>query len=159
MVGAPPQTDLNSLSNEELEAIIASQSRVSDDELRAMSDDELLKFAQGAAPMGAAAPPIPVETVDIPASEYAEPETTAGGVFGAIGRGLAPAALGAGLGFMTGAGPPGALAGAALTTLGPIVADPLVEGVNKLLGTDFATPTEALNNLLTAAGVRQMSWV
>jgi hypothetical protein len=152
MVGAPPQTDLNSLSNEELEAIIASQSRVSDDELRAMSDDELLKFAQGAAPMGAAAPPIPVETTDVPPSEYAEPETTAGGVFGATTRGLAPAALGAGLGFMA-AGPPGAAAGAALTTLGPIVADPLVEGVNKLLGTDFATPTEALNNLLTAAGV------
>ena len=153
MVGAPPQTDLNSLSNEELEAIIASQSRVSDDELRAMSDDELLKFAQGAAPMGAAAPPIPVETTDVPPSEVAEPESTAGGMFGAVTRGLAPAALGAGLGFMTGAGPPGALAGAALTTLGPIVGDPIVDGINKLLGTDFSTPTEALNNLLTAAGV------
>jgi hypothetical protein len=97
--------------------------------------------------------PEDVTTIDVPPSEVAEPETTAGGVFGAVGRGLAPAALGAGLGFMTGAGPPGALAGAALTTLGPIVGDPLVEGVNKLLGTDFSTPTEALNNLLTAAGV------
>ena len=152
MVGAPPQTDLNSLSNEELEAIIASQSRVSDDELRAMSDDELLKFAQGAAPMGAAAPPIPVEATDVPPSEYAEPESTAGGMFGATTRGLAPAALGAGLGFMAG-GPPGVLPGMALTTLGPIVGDPIVDGINKLLGTDFSTPTEALNNLLTAAGV------
>ena len=97
--------------------------------------------------------PEDVTTIDVPASEVVEPETTAGGVFGAVGRGLAPAALGAGLGFMTGAGPPGALAGAALTTLGPIVGDPLVEGINKLLGTEFSTPTEALNNLLTAAGM------
>jgi hypothetical protein len=117
------------------------------------TDEQIAAFAaQQHRPMGAAAPPIPVETTDVPPSEYAEPETTAGGVFGATTRGLAPAALGAGLGFMA-AGPPGAAAGAALTTLGPIVADPLVEGVNKLLGTDFATPTEALNNLLTAAGV------
>jgi len=152
MAVAPPQTDLNSLSDDALEAIIASQSRVSDDELRAMSDEELLAFANGTRPMGAAAPPIPVETVDVPPSEVAEPQTTAGGVFGAVGRGLAPAALGGGLGFMTG-GPPGALAGAALTTLGPIVGDPLVDGINSLLGTEFSTPTEALNNLLTAAGM------
>lgn len=152
MAVAPPQTDLNSLTNAELEAIIASQSRVSDDELRAMSDDELLAFANGTRPMGAAAPPIPVETVDVPSGEVAEPQSTAGGMFGAITRGLAPAALGGGLGFMTG-GPPGALAGAALTTLGPIVGDPLVNGINSLLGTEFSTPTEALNNLLTAAGV------
>lgn len=152
MAVASPQTDLNSLTNAELEAIIASQSRVSDDELRAMSDDELLAFANGTRPMGAAAPPIPVETVDVPSGEVAEPQSTAGGMFGAITRGLAPAALGGGLGFMTG-GPPGALAGAALTTLGPIVGDPLVNGINSLLGTEFSTPTEALNNLLTAAGV------
>lgn len=96
--------------------------------------------------------PEEVTTIDVPPSEVAEPETTAGGMFGAVTRGLAPAALGGGLGFMTG-GPPGALAGAALTTLGPIVGDPLVDGINSLLGTDFSTPTEALNNLLTAAGV------
>jgi hypothetical protein len=35
------------------------------------------------------------------------------------------------------------------------VGDPLVEGVNKLLGTEFSTPTEALNNLLTAAGMAE----
>jgi len=155
MATAAPQTDLSKMSVAELEAALAeSQSRVSDDELQAMSDDELLAFANGARPMGAAAPPIPVETTDVPPSEYAEPETTAGGVFGAVGRGLAPAALGAGLGFMTG-GPPGVLPGMALTTLGPIVGDPLVEGVNKLLGTEFSTPTEALNNLLTAAGMAE----
>jgi hypothetical protein len=143
------------MSVAELEAALAeSQSRVSDDELQAMSDDELLAFANGARPMGAAAPPIPVETTDVPPSEYAEPETTAGGVFGAVGRGLAPAALGAGLGFMTG-GPPGVLPGMALTTLGPVVGDPLVDGINKLLGTEFSTPTEALNNLLTAAGMAE----
>ena len=153
MATASPQTDLSKMSVAELEAALAdSQSRVSDDELQAMSEEELLKFAQGAAPMGAAAPPIPVETVDVPSGEVAEPQSTAGGMFGAITRGLAPAALGGGLGFMTG-GPPGALAGAALTTLGPIVGDPLVNGINSLLGTEFSTPTEALNNLLTAAGV------
>lgn len=122
----------------------------------------------------AGAPPVPVASVDISpsdsavlasefdgdvsveeqpdASEYVEPQSTAGGIFGAVERGLAPAALGAGLGFMAG-GPPGALGGAAITTLGPIVADPLVEGINNLFGTNFSTPTEALNNLLTAAGV------
>ena len=155
MATAAPQTDLSKMSVAELEAALAeSQSRVSDDELQAMSDDELLAFANGARPMGAAAPPIPVETTDVPPSEYAEPETTAGGVFGAVGRGLAPAALGAGLGFMTG-GPPGVLPGMALTTLGPVVGDPLVDGINKLLGTEFSTPTEALNNLLTAAGMAE----
>lgn len=71
--------------------------------------------------------PEDVTTINVPPSEYAEPETTAGGVFGATTRGLAPAALGAGLGFMA-AGPPGAAAGAALTTLGPIVPIPLSRG-------------------------------
>jgi hypothetical protein len=155
MAVAPKQIDLNALTNDELEALIAESETAADDaDLQAMSDDELLAFANGARPMGAAAPPIPVETTDVPPSEYAEPETTAGGVFGAVGRGLAPAALGAGLGFMTG-GPYGVLPGMALTTLGPIVGDPLVEGVNKLLGTEFSTPTEALNNLLTAAGMAE----
>jgi hypothetical protein len=156
MAVAPKQIDLNALTNDELEALIAESETGADDaDLQAMTDEDLLAIANAPRPMGAAAPPIPVETTDVPPSEYAEPETTAGGVFGAVGRGLAPAALGAGLGFMTGAGPPGALAGAALTTLGPIVGDPLVEGVNKLLGTEFSTPTEALNNLLTAAGMAE----
>ena len=155
MAVAPKQIDLNALTNDELEALIAeSETGAGDADLQAMTNEELLAIANAPRPMGAAAPPIPVETTDVPPSEYAEPETTAGGVFGAVGRGLAPAALGAGLGFMTG-GPPGVLPGMALTTLGPVVGDPLVDGINKLLGTEFSTPTEALNNLLTAAGMAE----
>jgi hypothetical protein len=155
MAVAPKQIDLNALTNDELEALIAeSETGAGDADLQAMTNEDLLAIANAPRPMGAAAPPIPVETTDVPPSEYAEPETTAGGVFGAVGRGLAPAALGAGLGFMTG-GPPGVLPGMALTTLGPVVGDPLVDGINKLLGTEFSTPTEALNNLLTAAGMAE----
>ena len=63
MADAPPQVDLSALSEDELEAILAeSRSRASDAELQTMSDDDLLKFAYGATPMVAAAPPIPVAT-------------------------------------------------------------------------------------------------
>jgi hypothetical protein len=94
----------------------------------------------------------PVQTVDVPPSEFAEDETTAGGVFGATTRGLAPALAGAGLGGMV-AGPPGALAGAATATLAPLIFDPIVTGVNRLLGTEFSTPTEAMENLFASIGV------
>lgn len=80
------------------------------------------------------------------------PQTTAGGVFGAMTRGVAPALAGATLGGMV-AGPPGAIAGAATATLAPLVGDPIVTGVNRLLGTEFATPTEAMENLFSALGI------
>ena len=86
------------------------------------------------------------------------PETTAAGIGGAITRGLAPvaggAALGAMLGAPTGVGAvPGAVAGAGAGALAQLVGDPVVEAVNKLFGTDFTAPTQALEELLTRAGV------
>jgi hypothetical protein len=94
----------------------------------------------------------PVATVDVPPSAVAPPETTAEGVAGAIGRGLAPTAAFAGLGAALG-GPPGALAGAAVPVVTQLVGDPVVMGVNALLGTQFDTPSVALENLLTSIGV------
>lgn len=94
----------------------------------------------------------PVATVDVPPSAVAPPETTAEGVAGAIARGLAPTAAFAGLGAALG-GPPGALAGAAVPVVTQLVGDPVVMGVNALLGTQFDTPSVALENLLTSIGI------
>ena len=98
------------------------------------------------------APPIPVQTVAVPPSEVAPPESTMEGVGGALVRGLAPTAASAGLGFALG-GPPGALVGAAVPAVTQLVGDPIVMGVNTLLGTQFDTPSMALENLLTSIGV------
>lgn len=110
-------------------------------------DSDVLKqrVAQIRAERGSLEPPAP-------------PETTAAGVAGAISRGLAPvaggAALGAMLGAPTGVGVvPGALAGASAVTLAQLVGDPVVSAVNKLFGTNFTAPTEAIDELLTRAGV------
>lgn len=120
------------------------------------------------APRGSAgAAPQPVQAVDIAASEVPqtpdllapEAETTAEGLSGAVARGLAVPAAGAALGAAIGAplvgvgAIPGALAGAAAGTLAQVAGDPIVTGVNALLGTKFQTPTEAMENLLTGLGV------
>lgn len=89
-----------------------------------------------------------------------EPETTAAGLGGAVTRGLAPVAGGAALGAMIGAPTgvgvvPGALAGAGAVTLAQMVGDPVVDAVNKLFGTSFTAPTQAIEELLTRAGVAQ----
>jgi hypothetical protein len=94
----------------------------------------------------------PVETVAVPPSEVAPPETTAAGLGGALVRGLGPTAAFAGLGGAL-AGPPGALVGAAVPAVTQLVGDPIVSGVNALLGTQFDTPSRALENLLTSIGV------
>lgn len=101
-------------------------------------------------------------------SETPREETTAEGVLGAISRGAAPAAagvLGGGLlgGVVGGlaAGPlgivPGAIQGAELgagaMTLGQIPIAPLVDLANRALGTNIQQPTQALEALLTEAGV------
>lgn len=95
-------------------------------------------------------------------------ETTAGGVLGAISRGAYPVAagiLGGGvLGGVAGglaAGPlgivPGAMQGAELgagaMTLGQLPIAPLVDLANRALGTNIQQPTQALEALLTEAGV------
>lgn len=62
--------DVSRLSNEQLDAILAdSREQVSDPDLRAMSEDELMAFAQSLTqpPSGSAgAAPIPVRTADVP---------------------------------------------------------------------------------------------
>lgn len=91
------------------------------------------------APAGLVAPP---ET----------PETTVAGIAGGITRGAALPLGGAALGGMIG-GPPGALAGATAGVLAPVVADPLVAGFNRLFGTSYRAPSEALQDALTRLGV------
>ncbi len=78
--------------------------------------------------------------------------TTAAGIAGAVTRGAAPVAMGA-LGGGAVAGPPGAVLGAGVGALAPLVLDPAVEAVNRLFGTNLSTPSQALNNLLTKMGV------
>jgi hypothetical protein len=77
--------DVSRLSDAELDAILApSRERVSDPDLRAMSEAELDAFAQSLArpPSGSAgAAPIPVRTVDVPdASGYMLPATLSKGI-------------------------------------------------------------------------------
>ena len=93
--------------------------------------------------LAAGLPPLPV---------LPEPETTVAGLGGALVRGLGPTGVSAALGGVLG-GPPGALVGAAVPTVTQLVGDPIVMGVNTLLGTQFDTPSMALENLLTSIGV------
>ena len=89
----------------------------------------------------------------------AQPETTAAGLAGAATRGLAPIAAGAALGAAAGApfagvgAIPSALAGAGAAGLTQLVGDPLVSGINSILGTRYKMPSEAMSDLLTRLGV------
>jgi hypothetical protein len=74
-------------------------------------------------------------------------ETTAGGLVAAAGRGAAPYAAAATLGAAT-AGPLGAAA--APTAL--FAADMITPLVNSVLGTNYSSPSESIQNLLTLAG-------
>ena len=100
--------------------------------------------------LAAGLPPLPAPV---------EPETTIEGLAGAGVRGLAPIAAGTAIGAALGApfagvgAIPGAAAGAAAGALTQFVGDPLVMGVNKILGTNFTEPTTAIENLLTQIGV------
>jgi hypothetical protein len=85
--------------------------------------------------------------------------TTVEGVTGAITRGLAPIATGALLGGGAGAlvggvgAVPGAIAGAGAAGLTTMVADPAVSAINKVFGTQYPMPTQAMENLFTNMGV------
>lgn len=87
------------------------------------------------------------------------PSTTLEGVTGAITRGAGPIAAGALIGAAAGApfagvgAIPGALAGAGAAGLSTMVADPIVGAVNSLFGTQYTMPTQAMEDLLTRAGV------
>lgn len=86
-------------------------------------------------------------------------ETTASGIAGAVTRGAGPYAIGAGIGaaggsLLGGVGAiPGAMAGAGAVGVAEVLGDPVVMGVNKLLGTNYTLPTEALSDLFTKIGV------
>ena len=89
-----------------------------------------------------------------------QPETTTGGVAQAAIRGLAPIAMGgmagAALGAPTGVGVvPGAIAGAGSAAAVSLVADPLVAGLNAILGTDYQAPTQALQDYFTRMGLEE----
>ncbi len=124
---------------------------------------------QGPEMQGPSAPPeaTPAEApLPSAASEEAMigiPETTAGGLAGAALRGAAPTITGAGAGGLVGAGigllggPSGVATGANLgaragAVLGPM-ADPIVAGINKLFGTNYTLPNEAVQHYLTQIGV------
>ena len=87
------------------------------------------------------------------------PSTTSEGVMGAVTRGLAPIATGAAIGAAAGApllgvgAIPGAIAGAGAAGLATFAADPIVSGINSLFGTNYTMPTQAMEDLLTRAGV------
>lgn len=88
-------------------------------------------------------------------------ETTLTGLAGAATRGLALPAAGAAVGALAGApfagvgAIPGALAGAGAATLAQTLGDPIVSTVNRMLGTKYTMPTQAMEDLLTRIGVAQ----
>jgi hypothetical protein len=94
-----------------------------------------------------------------------EPETTAGGLSGAVIRGAAPTVAGAGAGGVLGgvigglatggAGViPGAILGARVGgAVAPILGDLGVGAINSIFNTHYSQPTEALQHFLTAIGV------
>jgi hypothetical protein len=85
--------------------------------------------------------------------------STASGVTGGIARGLAPVAGGAAFGAAMGAplggigAIPGAMAGAAAGGLAGPIGDPIVSLINRVAGTRFGLPSQAIQDLLTRAGV------
>lgn len=88
-------------------------------------------------------------------------ETTAGGIGGALTRGLGPAAaattLGAGIGsIVPGIGTViGGAAGLGAYGLTELLGPYIVAGANRLLGTKFDEPTKAVEHILTTAGVEK----
>jgi hypothetical protein len=94
-------------------------------------------------------------------SAPSQPETTATGIAGAATRGLALPAAGALAGAAMGASLagvgaiPGAAAGAGAATLAELVADPIVGSINRMFGTKYTLPTDALQDLLTRVGVAE----
>lgn len=86
-----------------------------------------------------------------PAQE--SPETTTAGIVGGITRGAALPVAGAAAGTALGGFPVGTTAGAAAGVLAPVVADPLVAGFNRVFGTNYQAPSQALQDLMTRMGV------
>ena len=131
-----------------------------------MFADEIVRLRQlqgPPAPPEAAPAEAPLPSAASEEAMIGIPETTAGGLAGAALRGAAPTIAGAGAGGLVGAGigllggPSGAAMGASLgaragAVLGPM-ADPIVAGINKLFGTNYTLPNEAVQHYLTQIGV------
>jgi len=129
-------------------ALIKADAAGNTADAKALADEiRRLRAAAGQIP-GAA----PGQVAPARVSALDQPETTAAGVSGALTRAFALPVAGAAGGFAAG-GPPGALAGGAAGVLAPVVADPLVAGFNRLFGTNYQAPSEALSDLLTRVGV------
>jgi hypothetical protein len=83
------------------------------------------------------------------------------GTMGAVVRGAGPIAAGTALGAVGGSVIPGvgtvagALAGGGAMGLAQMVGDPLIMGINKLFGTKYTMPTDAIEDLFTRIGVEQ----
>jgi len=77
--------------------------------------------------------------------------STIGRTFGLTGRAMAPALAGAALGAPL--GPIGAATGAAVATLGPMIADPMVQLFNRAAGTNIPTASQGIESLMTRMGM------
>jgi len=97
---------------------------------------------------------------DVLTERQNQPETTPLGVVNAATHGLALPAAGAGtgaiLGGLTGAGvTAGAGAGVAAILPATLVTDLIIKTVNRVAGTDWPTTGQAINRLLTDAGITE----
>lgn len=139
--------DLSKLSTKDLEYIAAGKmDKVSNDGLIQLSN--MSDVIAGEAPQE-----VPQETPQIQVkakpTERSLGESFARGT-GLMLRGMAPAATGAGAGFMVG-GPPGALAGALTLPLAELA----TQGINLALPKDYQIPSPqaGIENLMTQAGL------
>jgi hypothetical protein len=86
---------------------------------------------------------------------------TAMNMMGGVVRGAGPIAVGAALGGAAGSVVPGvgtvagAAAGAGAMGLAQLAGDPLVSGINKMFGTKYTLPTDAIEDLFTRIGVAE----
>ena len=127
----------------ELEDALVNADKAGDTEAARVLADEIVRLRGSAGQIPGAAP----GQVAPPAAPQ-EPETTAAGVIGGITRGMALPTAGAAAGAAMG-GVPGAVAGGAASVL----IDPMVALANRIFGTQYQQPSQALADLLTRLGV------
>ena len=81
--------------------------------------------------------------------------TTAAGLEGAVVRGAAPTALGAGLGAVGGMAFENPFAGAKIGAAAVPVGDMFVNSINKIFKTHYVEPSDAVTHMLDKAGVEE----
>ena len=128
-------------------------------ELRGMAvpDEELPESLRGKPVAAADLPPelMAPAVAAQPAAAQPAAQSAAQDVLRQLGltaRAIGPVAAGA-LGGGALAGPPGAFAGALGVGLGQMVGDPLVNLYNRATGSNVPTPTQAMESLMTRAGL------